>query len=271
MKIMLRRILILILVITCSGLACRNDSQSAQTPQPTQPQAQTLVVAAASDLTKAFEELGKEYQRTTNQQVTFSFGSTGLLAKQIEQGAPMDLFAAANVEFIDKLAEKGLIIADTKALYARGRVTIWRKADSPIEINKIEDLTNPQIKRIAIANPEHAPYGVAAKEAMQKAGVWGKVSEKIVYGENISQTFQFAQTGNADVALVSLSLSIGSDGKWLVVPQELHKPVDQALAVIKSSKQPENARKFAAYVNSPEGRIIMRKYGFTLPGEEETK
>src|SRR5260370_41555746 len=124
-----------------------------------------LTVAAAADLAPAFEELGREFQATHKIKVVFSFGSTGLLAKQIENGAPMDLFAAANTDYIDQLDKQGLVVSDTRTIYARGRITLWTRKDSPQRIEKISDLTRPEVKRIAIANPDHAPYGPPPREA----------------------------------------------------------------------------------------------------------
>jgi molybdate transport system substrate-binding protein len=227
-----------------------------------------ILVAAAADLGPAFEEIGREYQKTTGTKVTFSFGSTGTLAKQIENGAPMDLFAAANIEFINGLEKKGLIIPDTKALYARGRITLWTHADSKLEIDKLEDLTRPEVQKVGIANPEHAPYGTAAREAMQTLGIWDQVKDKMVFAENVRMALQYAETGNTDASIVALSLSLQSKGHWVLIPQELHKPLDQALAVIKDTKNEQESRRFAAFINGAQGRPIMRKYGFTLPGEE---
>jgi len=226
-----------------------------------------LTVAAAADLAPAFEELGREFQPTHKIKVVFSFGSSGLLAKQIENGAPMDLFAAANADYIDQLDKQGLIVPDTRTIYARGRITLWTRKDSPQRIEKISDLTRPEVKRIAIANPDHAPYGMAAREALQRAGIWDSVKSKLVYGENIRQTLQYAETGNVEVAIVALSLSLQSDGQWFLIPEELHRPLDQALAVIKGTKNESEAREFAQFVMGSEGRAIMRKYGFTLPLE----
>jgi len=226
-----------------------------------------IVVGAAADLTPAFEELGREFEQEAGIHVTFSFGSTGTLTQQIENGAPIDVFAAANVEFVDQLEREGLIIPDTKAMYARGRLTIWTRKEREPAVARIEDLAQPSVARVAIANPEHAPYGKAAREALESAGVWAAVEPKIVYGENIRQTMQYAQTGNADVAITALSLSVTSDGRWTLVPEELHKPLDQALAVLKSTRSEGEARRFALFINSPRGRSTMRKYGFLLPGE----
>lgn len=224
-----------------------------------------LTVAAASDLTPAFEELGREFEIIHKTKVVFSFGSTGLLTRQIENGAPMDLFAAANVSYIEQLEQEGLIIPDTKAIYARGRITLWTPAMSNIRLQGIADLARPEVQRVAIANPDHAPYGLAAKQALESAGVWERVRPKLVFGDNIRQTLQYAQTGNVDVAIVALSLSMQSNGRSTLVPEELHKPIDQALAVIKTTKNEQAARAFADFMASPQGRAIMQKYGFTLP------
>ena len=199
--------------------------------------------------------------------MTFLFGSTGTLAQQIENGAPVDLFAAANISYIDSLERKGLIVSDTKALYARGRIVVWTRRDSPLNLDRLEDLTRPEIKHIAIANPGHAPYGMAAREAMERVGVLKDVQSRLVFGENVRQAMQFAETGNADVAVIALSLATQSQGHWTLVPDNLHQPLDQALALIKSTQHEDAARRFAAFINSPAGREIMRKHGFILPSE----
>lgn len=224
-----------------------------------------LTVAAAADLTPAFEEVGKEFQATEKIKAVFNFGSSGMLVSQIENGAPIDLFASANVDYVNQLEQKGLIIPDTKRLYARGRITLWTLKASPLQIEAITDLTRPEVKRIAIANPEHAPYGMAARDALQRSGIWEAVKPKLVYGENIRQTLQYAQTGNVEVAIVALSLSMQSEGHWVLVPEELHKPLDQGMAVIKGTKNERAARKFADFILGPQGQAIMKRYGFTLP------
>ena len=231
----------------------------------------TLTVSAASDLTFAFQELGKVFEDQTGIKVVFNFGSTGQLTQQIEQGAPVDVFSAANVAYVDELERKGLIVAGTKAVYARGRITLWTRADSPFYIERITDLARPEVKRVAIANPSHAPYGIAAREALESAGVWESVQPKLVLGENVRQALQYAETGNVDVAIIAVSLSVLSQGHWVLVPEELHRPIDQALAVIKGTPHEKQARQFAAFISGPEGRPIMRKYGFVLPGEEPSR
>src|SRR5215213_3023037 len=186
-----------ILALACVT-ACKPRHKSYTTPVPDE-----LTVAAASDLTPAFEELGREFESATKTKIVFVFGSTGMLTRQIENGAPFDLFAAANVSYIDELDQKGLIISDSKAIYARGRVTLWTPNESPLRLQVMADLARPEVQRIAIANPGHAPYCLAAKQALQSAGVWDRVQAKLVYGDNIRQTLQYAETGNVEVAIVA--------------------------------------------------------------------
>ncbi len=230
----------------------------------------TIIVSAAADLTPAFRELGDQFAARTGIEVTFNFGSSGQLVQQIEQGAPVDVIAAANQAYVDQLRAQGLVIPDTVALYAVGRITLWTRADSGLEIDDLQDLAADHITRIAIANPEHAPYGVAAREALQFAGIWEVVQPRLAFGENVSQTLQYAETGSVDVAIVALSLSIaaGEAGRWSLIPQETHLPIYQAMAVVAGTPREREARLFVDFVNSPEGRFVMRRYGFVLPGEE---
>lgn len=230
-----------------------------------------ITVAAASDLSRAFEEIGRLYTERTGERVTFNFGSTGLLAKQVKEGAPFDLFAAANVSFIDDAIKSGVCFADSKALYARGRIVVFTKSGSAPDI---KDLTGHQYVKVAIANPEHAPYGRAAKQALERAGIWNLVEPHIIYGENVSQTLQFAQSGNAEAAIVALSVAVGSGGQFTLVDESLHAPLEQALAVCKGGPEARGAnipraREFAKFVNA-DGRAVMKRYGFLLPGEALT-
>jgi molybdate transport system substrate-binding protein len=251
------RLALAALLLTLAGaIACKDRSNL------TTPASNELTVAAAADLTPAFEELGRAFESTYKTKVVFVFGSTGLLTRQIENGAPFDLFAAASTSYIDELDQKGLIISDSKATYARGRITLWTPADSTLRLEGIKDLARPEVMRIAIANPDHAPYGLAARQALESVGIWDAVKPKLVYGDNIRQTLQYAQTGNVDVAIVALSLSTQSRGRWSLIPEELHKPLDQSLAILKTTKKEKDARAFAAFLSGPEGRAIMKKYGF---------
>ncbi|MGF1517366.1 MAG: molybdate ABC transporter substrate-binding protein [Nodosilinea sp.] len=227
-----------------------------------------LTVSAAADLDSAFPEIGKLWEQETGNTASFNLGSTGQLAQQIERGAPVDLFAAANKSFVAQLDQAGLLFSDTKALYGVGRLTIWQREDSTVVVKDLKDLLKPEVQRLAIANPDHAPYGVAAREALQSAGLWEALQPKLVLGENVKQTQQYAETGNVDVALVALSISIDKPGQWTLVPEALHSPLEQMLAVPKNAPHPEAARHFAAFINGEQGRPIMQKYGFILPGEQ---
>jgi molybdate transport system substrate-binding protein len=245
----------LLLTLVCAAAACKSSVSSPH----------ELTVAAAADLTPAFEELGREFESSHKIKVVFVFGSTGMLTLQIENGAPMDLFAAANVSYIEQLEQKGLIIPDSKAIYARGRITMWTPGGSTLRLKSVSDLARPEVTRIAIANPDHAPYGLAARQAFEAAGIWDRVQPKLVYGDNIRQVLQYAETGNVEVAILALSLSMQSNGRWSLIPEELHQPLDQGLAIMKSTQNAEAARAFASFVVGPQGQTIMQKYGFTLP------
>lgn len=252
-------------LVALSGLLLNQETFLAQSLFAQRPV--TLTVSAAADLNYVFREIGALWEKETGNKVRFNFGSTGQLAQQIERGAPVDLFAAANKSFIEDLDKKGLIVSNTKALYGRGRITLWTREDSKLNPKSIRDLTRPEYKRIAIANPDHAPYGIAAREALQSVGIWDTVKPRLVLGENIRQTQQYAETGNVDVAIAALSLSVTKPGKWELIPENLHKPIDQMLAVVKSSKHQRQAQHFARFINGPKGRPLMKKYGFVLPGE----
>lgn len=257
-----RSVLAALLLTLACATACKDRSPATTSPPPAE-----LTVAAASDLTPAFEEIGRAFESTNKTKVVFVFGSTGMLTRQLENGAPMDVFAAASMSYINELDQKGLIIPDSKAVYAIGRITLWTPADSTLRLEGIKDLARPEVMRIAIANPDHAPYGLAARQALESAGIWEAVKPKLVYGDNIRQTLQYAETGNVEVAIVALSLSKQSHGHWSLIPEELHQPLEQGLAIMKSTKKEQAARAFAAFLKGPQGRAILEKYGFTFtPG-----
>lgn len=240
---------------------------SAGAPENQATSNEPLLVAAAADLQFAFTDIGEKFKEQTGQEVLFTFGSTGNLTTQIENGAPFDILAAANVSFVDQLTEKGLTIPDTQQLYAQGRIVLAVNRESGIQATKLEDLLDPAIANIAIANPEHAPYGKAAQEALQSAGIWEELQPKLVLGENVRQTLQFVQTGDAPVGIVALSVADVPEVTYTLLDGNLHNPLNQALAVIKSTPHEAAARAFIDFVNGPQGRPIMKQYGFLLPGE----
>ncbi len=228
-----------------------------------------LRVAAASDLSIAFPELGAAFEKQHGRKVEFNFGSSGLIAKQIREGAPFDVYAAANVQYVDDVVKAGSCLGDTKKMYARGRIVLWAKDQEHLP-QKIEDLADPKYAKVAIANPDHAPYGKAAKQALEKTGAWKTTEPRIVYGENVQQTIMFARSGNAEAAIVGLSVAITTPGKYVEIDPSLYEPLDQAMVVCKggpSGGKPNEARAFVDFVGSEAGRAIMRRYGFLLPGE----
>lgn len=237
-------------------------------PTPVAPSAsEELNVAAAADLQFAFTKIAERFEQETGHKVTLVFGSTGQLAQQIENGAPYDLFAAANIQYIEDLATKNLVLPDSVALYARGHIVLAVNRRSGVTATALTDLLSSNIRHIAIANPDHAPYGLAARQALESAGLWTQLQDKLVFGENVRQTLQFVQTGDAEAGIVALSVANVPEITWTLIDDALHQPLDQALAVVASSPRPEIARKFAAFISGEQGRLVMRQYGFVLPGE----
>lgn len=225
-----------------------------------------LTVAGASDLSFAFKEIAREFEKETGYKVVLSLGSTGMLAGQIAQGAPFDAFFAANRKFIEDLEKSGHILPGTVTLYAEGRIVIAVKSASALKVTRLEDLKKNNITRIAIANPEHAPYGMAAMEALKSAGLWEELKPKLVYGENIRQALQFIESGNAEAGIIALSVAQTPGIEFSEVPSNLHKPISQAAGVVSSSKEKDAAMAFIKFVNGPKGAPIMKKYGFLPPG-----
>jgi molybdate transport system substrate-binding protein len=226
----------------------------------------TLTIYAASDLTFALKEIGTLFEKVAGAKVVLVFGSTGNLAKQIEHGAPADVFFAADERFIDGLATRGAVIRETRAMYAQGRLVLAvpKGSGAPKDLRA---LLEAKFRRIAIANPAHAPYGKAAEEALRAVGVWDAARPKLVYGENIRHALQFLQTGAVDAGIVALSVAAVPEIDWVPLDAALHAPLNQAVAVVRRSPRPELALGFVQFVNGPQGRPIMKRYGFLLPGE----
>jgi molybdate transport system substrate-binding protein len=228
-----------------------------------------ITVAAASDLIPAFEEIGERFNEETDYTVEFTFGSSGLLAQQVEAGAPVDIYVSADAGYVDDLNERGLLIDDSVLLYARGRIVVWSLDERYGVIDDLEELLEPEIRRVAIGNPSHAPYGRAGREALQSAEIWDEIQDKLVFGSNIRETLQFAETGNVDVAIVALSLAMATDrGHWTAIPAEMHESIDQALGIVASTEYEDAAREFVRYVTNDSGRETLAKYGFEFPDED---
>ncbi|MBL8949786.1 MAG: molybdate ABC transporter substrate-binding protein [Myxococcaceae bacterium] len=235
----------LCLALTLAVLACSKRAEH-----------QPVRVAAASDLTRAFEALGQKLGTP----VTFSFGSSGLLSKQLVEGAPFDVFASANVAFVDSAVKAGVCDGATAQPYARGRLAVWSKA-GPV---MLEELGDEKLHHIAIANPEHAPYGKAAKEALIAAGLWERVEKRLVYAENIRQTLQLAETGNVEAAVVALALVKG-DPHAVLVDAAKHQPLVQGIVVCTKGENRTGGEAFVKLVRSEEGQAVLKRYGFEPP------
>ena len=226
-----------------------------------------VAVFGAADLALAFKEIVPKFERVLGVKVTLVLGSTGMLAKQIEHGAPADVFFAADQTFIDDLAAKGVVIPETRALYAQGRLVLATARSAGAKLTDLRQLSEPRIRHVAIANPAHAPYGRAAEQALRAVGVWDELRPKLVYGENIRHTLQFVESGAAEAGLIALSLANVATIDYVLIDRALHAPLNQSVAVVRRSARPELGLAFIQFVNGGDGRAIMKRYGFLLPGE----
>jgi molybdate transport system substrate-binding protein len=213
-----------------------------------------LLVAAASSLSPLTPALEKAFGH-----VRFTTASSGALAQQIENGAPFDVFLSADDEYPAKLAKEGKVDPATLKIYARGKIAVW---SAKLPVRSIEDLKKPQVTHVALPNPEHAPYGEAAKAALEKSGAWGAIQSKIVYGENVRQALQFAESGNADAVITSWTLLAG---RGTIVPENLYPPIRQAAGVVVSTANPAAAREFLKFLTGAEGQKILAAGGLFPP------
>jgi molybdate transport system substrate-binding protein len=228
-----------------------------------------LRVSAAADLQSAMPELVTEFERKNIATLQVSYGSSGNFFTQIQNGAPFDLFFSADSEYVKKLDATGLSEPGTSGIYAIGRLVVWTRADAAVDVRRDgwQALLDSRVEKIAIANPAHAPYGKAAEAALRSAGIYDQVKSKLVFGENISQTAQFVQSGNAQLGLVALSLAVSpamKDGHRWEVPVDAYAPIEQSAVVLRSSKNVAAARAFLHFVRGEPGREILRKYGFSF-------
>ena len=232
--------------------------------------AEKITIAAAADLKFAMDEIVSTYKKSNSvDEIDVVYGSSGKFQTQIQQGAPYDIYFSADISFPSELAKNGFAASDVKP-YALGRIVLWSASMDTTKMT-LDSLADPKITRIAIANPKHAPYGKRAEEALRASGLWDKVEPKLVYGENIAQTAQFVQTGNAQVGVIALSLVVnpelaGKGGYWLI-PEKLHAPLEQGYIITKQAAGNALAKRFVEYMDSKPARAVMTKYGFVLPGE----
>lgn len=230
-------------------------------------------VAAAADLQFALVDVAAMFKKETGRDVKLTFGSSGNFFRQIQQGAPFQMFLSADEQFVFDLADKGFSV-DRGALYAIGRIVIIVPRGSPLKADgTLADLKNARadgrVKRFAIANPEHAPYGRRAEEALRHLGLWDAIKDKLVFGENVSQAAQFATSSGAQGGIIAYSLALSENvsklGPFALIDDKLHEPLRQRMMLVKNAG--ETARLFYNYMQSPGARKIMRRYGFVLPGE----
>jgi len=232
-------------------------------------EAQKITVATAADLQFAMQDMAAQFEKESGKHVEVIYGSSGNFFQQIQNGAPFDMFFSANLDYPKKLEAAGLIQADSYYQYARGKIVVWVPKDSKIDVNTgIRALLDPMVKKIAIANPLHAPYGQAAVAAMQKEGIYEKAKDKFVLGENISQTASFVISGSADIGIVALSLAISPNmkdkGRYTEIPVTEYPPIDQACVILASSKNKELAQKFLSYVKGAAVSDLLVRYGFDV-------
>jgi molybdate transport system substrate-binding protein len=232
--------------------------------------AQEITVAAAADLQSAMQEIAARFQKESGKNVKVIYGSSGNFLQQIQNGAPFDMFFSANLDYPKELEAAGLTEADTFYRFAVGKIVLWVRNDSKVDISSgLPSLVNPAISKIAIANPLHAPYGQAAVAALKTENVYDRVAGKFVMGENISQTASFALSGSADAGIIALSLALSPNikdkGRYVEIPSKDYPAIEQACVILKSSQHKEDARGFLAFVKTNAVGELLRSYGFALP------
>ena len=232
--------------------------------------AQEITVAAAADLQFAMQEVGARFQQETGKSVKLIYGSSGNFTQQLQNGAPFDMFFSANLDYPKQLESAGLTEPGSFYQYAIGKIVIWVPHASKLDLSSgLRVLLDPSIKKIAIANPEHAPYGKAAVAAMQKENIYDQVKDKFVLGENISQAASFVASGSADVGIVALSLALSPNmkekGRYAEVPPADYPAIQQACVIMRSSKQKDVARQFEQFIQSAPIKELFQKYGFAIP------
>ena len=237
---------------------------------PADPQGAEIRVAAAADLKFAMDELAKQFEKQTGTKVNVTYGSSGNFLAQIENGAPFDIFFSADMDYPRRLQAAGLAEPGTLCEYAIGRIVIWTPADASVDVAKEKwaALLKPDVRKIAIANPVHAPYGRAAVAALESAGIYDQVKSKLVYGENISQAAQFVQSGNAQAGIIALSLAISpgmNAGKSWEIPSEMYLAIEQGAVLLTNGKNKDLARRFLDLTKSAAGLAVLEKFGFAAP------
>jgi molybdate transport system substrate-binding protein len=233
---------------------------------------QEISVAAAADLQFAMQDIAGRFQKETGKTVKPIYGSSGNFLQQIQSGAPFDVFFSANLDYPKKLEAGGLTEPGSYYEYARGKIVIWVPSGSKLDLGSgMKALLDPSVKKIAIANPQHAPYGQAAVAAMQREEIYDKLKDKFVLGENISQTASFVVSGAADVGIVALSLALSPNmkgkGRYAEVSSEEYPPIEQACVILRSSKNKDVARQFLSFIKTGAISDVLKNYGFDVPSD----
>jgi molybdate transport system substrate-binding protein len=238
---------------------------------PAGARAQDVRVAAASDLQATLPVLVARFEKRTGRGVSVTYGSSGNFFAQIQNGAPFDVYLSADVDYPRRLEQQGLTAPGTVRQYAVGRLVLWTRKDSGIDLRRgLDVLPTPAVRTIALANPDHAPYGRAAVAALRAARIYERVRERFVFGENISQAAQFAQSGNADVGIIAMSLAVGgaalrNSGTFVEIPASLHPPIEQGAAVLQAARNPAAARQFLDFLIATDSVTYLRQWGFEGP------
>ena len=252
------------LLAVCLLLNCAATAQEKKT-------APELVVAAAADLSAAFGEIAQNYEKNSGVKVSLSFGASGALTQQIQNGAPFDLFFSADMDYPRQLAAAGYAEESSLYQYAVGKLVLWLPADSVLDVEHkgMTVLLDPSVKKIAIANPQHAPYGRAGVAALKHYGIYDPIADRLVLGENVAQAAQFVESGNAQAGLVALAHALApgmkGKGRYWEVPAEAYPPLAQGVVVITRSQHKKEAAEFVEYVKTKEAAAVLTKYGFTVP------
>jgi molybdate transport system substrate-binding protein len=236
--------------------------------------AQDLTIAAAADLQFAMQDISARFEKETGKKVSVIYGSSGNYFQQIQNGAPFDVFFSANLDYPKKLGAADLTDKDSYYQYASGKIVLWVPTESKVDLNPgLQTLLDPALKKIAIANPEHAPYGKAAVDALRKEGLYDKVSGRLVLGENIAQTASFVVSGAADAGIVALSLALSpgmkAHGRYVEIPAADYPAIQQACVILKSSKNKEVARQFLVFFKTAMVRDLLESYGFDVPNTNQ--
>lgn len=219
-----------------------------------------LLVAAAADLAEVQALLTSGFEQASGQKVRFTLGASGMLARQIEQGAPYDVYLSANEKFVQELVNAGRLESGSVRVYALGRLGLWSRDGA---VREPDQLRGKRVLHVALANPAHAPYGVAARQFLERRGLWKAVAPKVVYGENVRQALQFAESGNAEAAITAWSLVFDRGG--VLLPDRDHAPIRQAGGVVTGRPRAAEARRFLEYLAGPEARGILAAHGFGMP------